>query len=571
MGIQPRGEISLKGLPGSEGIAIGKVLVLDHKKMKVQPKKIKPEFKEANLKRYAKAKQQFLAELEELANNLDKEAAGILETQKHIVSDMEIEKRINTSIKIDSYSVDFSIYKIFNEFIERLRESGSELFQQRIIDIENIRDRLIALSSKKEKVLEVEKGAILIVSEISPTDLVSFYEKGVSGLIMDKGGVTSHAAIIAHSLNIPCIVSTKVAVQSAIFAKKAIVDAVNGELILDPSKDKLAEFRKRVRKIQRSKIALRIAKKTSETLDGIPFHLRANIEFPQELSVADQYGAEGIGLLRTEALLYGGIAKKSEAEQDKFYKQILSNSSGPVTIRLFDVGGDKLNTHTPDEANPFLGWRGIRMLLDEKEMLVSQLRAVLKVAGEFPGRIKILVPMVSVFEEIIEVKKIIKQVKKGLVKEGTKIDDSVQIGIMIEVPSAALLAKHLAKEVDFLSIGTNDLTQYTLAVDRGNEQICALYQQHHPAVWQLIKLTKEAADEHEIELSVCGELAGDVLGASCLVGMGINDLSMSPSSIARVKESLVARTSSELKKISEQILVCKTTSEVLEFYKKENE
>ncbi|MEQ9307890.1 MAG: phosphoenolpyruvate--protein phosphotransferase [Balneolaceae bacterium] len=567
MSIQKKGEISIKGLPGSEGIAIGKVLVLDQKKKKVQPRKIKSEFLQNHLNRYAKAKQQFLKELEELTTNLDNETAGILETQKHIVSDIEIEQRINAAIKNESYSVDYSIYKIFNEFIERLMESGSELFQQRIIDIENIRDRLIALSCENEKILEVEKGAILIVKEISPTDLVSYHEKGVAGLIMDKGGVTSHAAIIAHSLNIPCLVSTKVAVQSASLSKQAIVNATNGELILNPSKETLTVFRKKLRKIQRSKAALRISKKASETRDGIPFHLRANIEFPQELSIAKQFGAEGIGLLRTEALLYGGVAKKSESEQDIFYEQILLNSSGQVTIRLFDVGGDKLNAHTPDEANPFLGWRGIRMLLDEKEMLISQIRAILKVAGKFPGRIKILVPMISVFEEIVEVKKVITQVKKSLISEGSKVDESVEIGIMIEVPSVALLAKHFAKEVDFFSIGTNDLTQYTLAVDRGNEQISALYQQHHPSVWQLIKLTKEAADENEIDLSVCGELAGDTLGASCLIGMGINDLSMSPTSIARVKETLINQSSAELKKLSEQILACKTNSEVQNFYK----
>lgn len=570
MSIQKQGEVSIRGLSGSEGIAIGKVLVVDQRKKKIQPKKIKTEFILAHQKRYSKAKKILLDELETLALNLDMEAAGILETQKHIVSDIEIEKRINEAIEIESYSVDFSIFKVFNEFIERLRESGSELFQQRIIDIENIRDRLIILSCKDKKTIEIEKGAILIVKEISPTDLVSFHEKGIAGLIMDKGGVTSHAAIISQSLNIPCIVSTKVAVQSAGFAKKAILDATNGKLILNPSKESLVEFRKKIKKIRNTDITLKVSKKISETKDGFPFHLRANIEFSQELLLANKYGAEGIGLLRTEALLYGGIAKKSEAEQDKFYEEILSNSSGTVTIRLFDVGGDKLNTHTPDEANPFLGWRGIRMLLDQKEMLISQLRAIFKVAGKFPARVKILIPMISVYEEIIEVKKIIEQVKKELKKERIPIDESVQIGIMIEVPSAVLLAKHLAKEVNFFSIGTNDLTQYALAVDRGNEQICELYQQHNPAIWQLIKITKAAADHYNIKLAVCGELAGDVLGASCLVGMGIDDLSMSPSSIMRVKEALINRSHSELKEISERVLECKTISEVHKFYESQN-
>ncbi len=569
MSIQKNGEISIKGLPGSDGIAIGKVLVIDHKAKKIQPKKIKSDSILTNLKLFASSRQKFLKELNELSNNLDQKTAGILETQKHIVSDIEIEQKINISIEDDHYSVDYSIYKVFNEFIERLRESGSELFQQRIIDIENIRDRLIALACENEgNILEVENGAILIVNEISPTDLISYHEKGISGLIMDRGGVTSHAALIAQSLNIPCIVSTKIAVQSASLAKQAIIDASNGELVLNPSKEKLSEFRKRIRKLKRARKVLKSSKSASETKDGVSFHLRANIEFTQELELADRCGAEGIGLLRTEALLYEGFIKKSESEQDKFYEEILQNSSGPVTIRLFDVGGDKLNSHTPEEANPFLGWRGVRMLLDEKEMLISQLRAILKISGKYPNRVKILIPMISVFEEVTEVKNTIKQVKKALDKEGIEIDNAVQVGIMIEIPSAALLANHLAKEVDFFSIGTNDLTQYTLAVDRGNDQISKLYQQHNPAIWQLIKLTKTAADEHKIDLTVCGQLAGDVLGAICLIGMGITDLSMSSASISRVKKALITYSSEELSKISEYVLSCKSTAEVHDFYKK---
>ena len=567
MSTRSRGEISIKGLPGSNGIAIGSVLVLEKKKRKVQPKKIKSDAIIAHLKRYAKSREKFLIELDDLTVNLDKKTAGILETQKHIVSDVEIEKRVNASIEVDQYSVDFAIYRVFNEFIERLKESGSELFQQRIIDIENIRDRLIDLSCEDEQKLEIENGAILIVKDISPTDLVAFYEKGVKGLVMDKGGVTSHAAIIAQSLNLPCIVSAKEAVNSAFLSKQAILDATNGVLILNPSKEKLDTHKKEIRRLNRTKKAKGILGKPSQTKDGEIFHLRANIEFTQELSLAKENEAEGIGLLRTEALLYGGIAKKSETEQDKFYDEILSQTQGEVVIRLFDVGGDKLNVHTPDEDNPFLGWRGIRMLLDEETMFEGQLRSILKTAGKYPGRVKILVPMISTLEEILQVKKKIVQVKKSLAEEGIPVDDSVPLGIMIEVPSAALLADHFAKEVDFFSIGTNDLTQYALAVDRGNEQICTLYQQHHPSVWKLIELTYRAAKEHEIEISVCGELAGDEIGAACLVGMGITDLSMSPSRIPEIKERLISRSLKDLTSFSKAVLSCSTSSEVKNLYK----
>lgn len=567
MRIQQQEEIEIDGLSGSDGIAIGPILVLNAEKKRIQPKKIKSSSILEHLKRYTTAKQNFLRELDDLTINLDRKTAGILETQKHIVSDVEIEKMINGAIEINLNSVDFAIYKVFNQFIERLRESGSELFQQRIIDIENIRDRLIELSCEDEKVVEIEKGAILIVKEISPTDLVSYYEKGVAGLVMDRGGITSHATIIAQSLDIPCLVSTKIAVKVAHSAKNAILDCKNGKLYLDPTKERLSNFKQVLKKDNKAKDELKTGTQSSETLDGYTFHLRANIEFAQELELANHYSAEGIGLLRTEALLYGGMAKKSEIEQEKYYESILSNSTGPVVIRLFDVGGDKLNIHTQDEANPFLGWRGIRMLLDEEEMLIGQLKSIFRSSGKHPGRVRILVPMVSILEEIKELKVIIELVKNQLIRNGELIDNAITIGIMIEVPSVALLADHFAKEVDFFSIGTNDLTQYTLAVDRGNEQIGRLYQHHHPAVWQLIHKTKLAADENNIDLSVCGELAGDVIGASCLVGMGINDLSMSPALIPKVKDSLKKRSKIELENFSSAVLKCATHTEVQELYK----
>ncbi|RNC83660.1 MAG: phosphoenolpyruvate--protein phosphotransferase [Balneola sp.] len=560
-------EISIKGLPGSEGIAIGDVLVIDNKKRKVQPKKINSESILSHLKSFAKSKQLFLKELDTLSTNLDTKTAGILETQKHIVSDVEIEKRINASIEVEQYSVDYSIYKVFNEFIERLRESGSELFQQRIVDIENIRDRLIGLSCENRNALIVEKGTILIVKDISPTDLIHYFEQGIGGLVMDKGGITSHAAIIAQSLGIPCLVSTKDAVSSSGLSKKAILDANNGELILNPSSQTTSDYKTAQKKEKRLRNAVAVTSKPSTTKDGKDFTIRANIEFVQELKLAKKFNATGIGLLRTEALLFGGIANKSESEQDKFYEEVLSKSEGEVTIRLFDVGGDKLISHTHEEANPFLGWRGIRMLLDEGEMFKSQLRSILKTAGKYPGRIKILVPMISFVEEIEEVRTELNILQDELKNQGFTVDEGVQLGVMIEVPSAALMADHIAKKVDFLSIGTNDLTQYTLAVDRGNERICSMYQHYHPAVWKLIQTSYDAAVNNGIQISVCGELAGDEIGAACLLGLGINDLSMSPSSIPKIKGLLIQRSQEELHKFSKAVLNCSTSEEVRELYR----
>jgi phosphotransferase system enzyme I (PtsI) len=547
-------DVHIDGLTGSDGIVIGPLLVVNEKRTLVQPKKINLLQVNSHQKRFQKAKEIFLKEISLLSDNLDASSKEILETQRHIISDVEIHDQINERIEKDHFSVDYAIFTTFSNFIERLRESGSELFQQRIIDLENLRDRLIDLSCENEKNLRVEKGAILVLRDISPTDLVAYHERGVAGLVMDKGGVTSHAAIIAQSLNIPCIVSAKNAVKRSTGIKNAVLDATAGELVLNPTGKTLSDFKKRLKEQQKAQRAILRAKENSETKDGVNFTLRANIEFVQELPLLKKNRAEGIGLLRTEALLYGGMMRKSEEEQDKFYKTILAQTKGPVVIRLFDVGGDKLTVNKQEEDNPFLGWRGIRMLLDEQEMLTVQLRSILKISGEHPGRVKILVPMVTVLDEVTEVKQAISEVQKELAQQGTAFDQDIEIGVMVEVPSVALMAAHFAEEVDFLSVGSNDLTQYTLAVDRGNERICSLYQHHHPSVLQLIYQTVRASVATKTPISVCGELAGDLMGAAFLLGSGVYDLSMSPQNIPKVNHFLFTHTQKELEEFAQKAL-----------------
>ena len=561
---KPENDIVVKGLSSSEGVVIGPVLVIGEKKKAVQPRKIELSEIHVHVQRFEESKEAFLGELESLALNLDSATGEIFEAQKHIVADIEIDQQVKHRISVGNYSVDFAIYDTFDGFIERLKESGSELFRQRIVDLENLRDRLIELACRNEQELEVEKGAILVVRDISPTDLVAYYEKGISGLVMDKGGVTSHASIIAQSLNIPCIVSAKYGVKAAAYSGQAIIDGASGEFIINPSKETLELYRKKIT-LLKSEIEAKIkSDELSETLDGYAFHLNANVEFVQELTQVKQYRAEGIGLLRTEALLYSGLAHRREDDQVEFYESILSKSEGKVVIRLFDVGGDKLNIGAKDEDNPFLGWRGIRMLLDERELLHAQFRAILKVSANYPGRIHILVPMVTVLEEIREVKKVLQEVKSELASADIPFDDDIKTGVMVEVPSVAILADQFAQEVDFLSVGTNDLTQYSLAVDRGNERICNLYQHYHPAILHLINSSAKAAREHGIGISVCGELAGDMIGAACLIGLGVNELSMSPSNIPKIKHLLNSHSRSEFEEFAQIVLTLGTVQEVRE-------
>ncbi len=557
----------IHGLAGSEGIAVGPVWLIDNAKQAVSAKKIRPIQIRTHLKRFAKAKELFLEELELLSVNLDSATKEIFEAQKHIVTDVDIDARVNHLIEKDRFSVDYSIYDTFGQFIEKLKESGSELFKQRIVDLENLRDRLIELTNDKGKQYKIPKDSVLVVKEISPTDLVAYHDQGISALVMDKGGITSHAAIIAQSLNIPCVVSAKTAVISAKNSEKVIVDSNEGTIIFNPNSSTLNDYKAKIKEFNRVTRENLKLKEQSVTKDGFTFHLRANVEFIQELDQVKKSGAEGIGLLRTEALLYGGLEKRSFEEQSRFYNQILNESTGVCTIRLFDVGGDKLKIKTGDEDNPFLGWRGIRMLLDEREMLETQLMAILAVSGKYQGRIQILVPMVTDIFEIREVKAILALVQNKLDQQGVSYDNYIKLGIMVEVPSVALLASHFSKEIDFFSIGTNDLTQYALAVDRGNERICSLYQHKHPAVWQLIYQTVYAAKKNNIQLSVCGELAGDPIGAATLVGLGVNDLSMSTHSIPKIKHLLSTNTQQKFKELAQKVMNSSTLAEVNSTFK----
>ena len=564
---QGAGELTISGLAGSEGIVIGPAFVLDQSNRTVAPKKITSLQVRSNIKRFQKAKALFLDEIEELSKNLDKATREIFEAQKHIVSDVEIDEKVLHLIESEKFSVDFAIFDTFGGFIERLRESGSEIFQQRIVDLENLRNRLIDLSCESEKQKKIPKKSILLVKDISPTDLVNYYEMGISALVMDKGGITSHASIIAQSLDIPCVVSAKNSVQHASSGNTVIVDGNEGAIIVNPAAKTIDEYKKRSRQLNRQKKAILKGNEESITTDGFVFHLRANVEFVQELELVKKNRAEGVGLLRTEALLYGGFEKRAEVSQLEFYGKILKETKGPVTIRLFDVGGDKLNINNQDEDNPFLGWRGIRMLLDERQILENQLRAILKVSGKYKGRVQILVPMITDVQEIVEVKKVLEEIKSELNEQQTPFDEHIRIGIMVEVPSVALLATQFAKEIDFFSIGTNDLTQYTLAVDRGNARICSLYQHTHPAVWQLIHQTIYAANNQNIPVAVCGELAGDIIGASVLIGMGVSELSMATHSIPKIKHHLSTNSRETFRQLAQKVLNSSSTNQVQAEYK----
>ncbi|WP_103664350.1 phosphoenolpyruvate--protein phosphotransferase [Gracilimonas amylolytica] len=559
-------ETTIKARSAASGISIGPALVIKAGSQKISPTAITESEIEAHKEKFCSARASLVQELEKMSGGLqDKSTAEIIEAQQQIIEDPEIKRTVFEIVEKKLLSVDFAVYETFSSFIEQLKESGSELFRQRIIDLEDIRDRYVSKVCDHATELKVPEGAILVASKISPTELVNYYEEGAGGLVLEKGGITSHAVIIAKSLGIPCLINADKATKVVSSNEMVILDADKGGLILDPSDEVLKEYAEKLKGAQVSVKADRAA--GFETKDGFPFKLMANVEFEAELPRVSEMKSQGIGLLRTESLLFGKKLRKDVEDQEAFYTAMLENSEGPVTIRLFDIGGDKNARRPYKEANPFLGWRGIRLLLDEKKLLRSQLKAILTIAGKYTGRVKLLIPMISVVDEIDQIRDEIEKMQGALLSSGTPIDEDLPIGIMVEVPSVALSAFHFAKKVDFLSIGSNDLTQYTLAVDRGNEKIHTLFQHYHPAVLKLIKMTVKGAEKAGTNVSVCGELAGDEIGAACLMGFGINELSMVPNSLPAIYDLLSSRNKKDFDELAEKAVDLSSSEELEQLFR----
>lgn len=558
-------ELELEGVPASSGSALGKAMIYKKKEFDIQSSTISKDEILDHINEFKKARIQAESELEELQQEANStESSEIIEAQMEMVNDPELADHVEKLIKEDLYSADFAIQKAFEDYISLMENSINQKARERTIDVSDVRDRLLELVKNEEDDPGVDAGCIVITDELSPREVINLTNYDISGIIMDRGGFTSHAAIIARSLGIPAIVGAKKAVDS--IGSEAVV-ALNGDtgtIYVNPSESTLDRFNRSIEENRRQREKLKEAiQRKSETADGHAFILRANIEFQEELDQVREVKAAGIGLLRTESIYLEKEHFEDREKQEHFYSSILAGTgSEPVVIRLFDAGGDKIFDEKQKEQNPFLGWRGIRMLLDNKQMLREQLHAILSVAGAYPGRVKILIPMVTLVEELVELNEEIEKVQQNLIDEGKKTDEDVPVGIMVEVPSVALKIDKFAEMADFLSIGTNDLTQYVLAVDRGNELIADIYDQRHPAVWELIHKVAKSGAHHQKKVAVCGELASDPIAAACMIGMGINDLSMSPSKIAKVKDTLTNKSFAEMKTLAEEVLACSRTEEV---------
>lgn len=557
----------LKGIPASPGLFKGPLYLLERPEVVVPVDPIASESVEEEVERLREVLRVLTARLEEIAEKQEHPAAqDLAQVQLEILHDPDLRETIRKFVHEDHLPGDQAVVKAFNQTIRALQARNISWATERAIDIANLRDQCIQLYRQSEQPAVIPKGSVVFAEELSMGEVLQYGKEHLSALLLRKGGLTSHAIIAAQALGIPAVAGFGFSGNAFQNGQHIWVDGTSGEVVLNPDSDTDKQMATRQARLLEAESQNEIqALKPSQTACGTPFTLRANIEVEAELERLQKSKAQGVGLLRTETMLMDPKLRHPE-QQLAFYRAILSASAPHgATIRLFDAGGDKIIPGSPTELNPFLGWRGVRLLLDERHLLHSQMEALLRLSEEFPGQVRLLVPMVSEPSELRRIQQIRQEITEKLLKEGVTPDPALHIGAMIEVPSAALLTGSMGQYVDFYSIGTNDLIQYTLAADRGNAQVAHLFDSHHPAVWQLIHLAVKGAQNAGKSVSVCGEMASHPVFAAAFLGLGIRELSMPPSMIANVKALLTQGTLDQFRVLSEGILQSPDVEQVRSF------
>ncbi|CDL81936.1 phosphoenolpyruvate-protein phosphotransferase PtsI [Xenorhabdus cabanillasii] len=562
----------ISGILVSPGITFGKALLLKEDPIIINHKKIIPEQVEQEISRFKQGRNKASAQLEIIKNtaekNLGAEKAEIFEGHIMLLEDEELEQEIITLIKKNLTTADAAVYSVIEDQAKALEELDDEYLKERAADVRDIGKRLLKniLGMPIIDLGSITEEVILVANDLTPSETAQLNLDKVLGFITDLGGRTSHTSIMARSLELPAIVGTTNATTQIKNGNYLILDAVNNHIYVDPSDSEIEKLKKIKSEYLSEKAELaKLKDLPAITLDGHQVEVCANIGTVRDITGAERNGAEGVGLYRTEFLFMDRDSLPTEEEQFEAYKAVAEAvGNQAVIIRTMDIGGDKdlPYMNLPKEENPFLGWRAIRICLDRKEILHSQLRAILR-ASAF-GKLRIMFPMIISVEEIRELKAELMLLKDQLRNENKAFDESIEVGIMVETPAAATIAKHLAKEVDFFSIGTNDLTQYTLAVDRGNELISHLYNPMSPAVLSLIKQVIDASHAEGKWTGMCGELAGDERATLLLLGMGLDEFSMSAISIPSIKKIIRNANYDDAKALAEQALTQPTAQELIE-------
>lgn len=534
----------ISGILASPGIVFGKALVLKEEQIVLDKRKISDDEVESEVARFYRGREAASAQLtaikEKARQTLGEEKEAIFEGHLMILEDEELEEEIIAYLKEHKVTADVAASVVIDQQVAMLSDIDDEYLKERAGDIRDIGNRLLKniLGMNIIDLGEISEKSILVAYDLTPSETAQLNLDNVLGFITDIGGRTSHTSIMARSLELPAIVGTNDVTSRVNTGDYVVLDAINNAVYVNPTEEEIARLRALEQKYKEEKAELiKLKDLPAVTLDGRQVDVCANIGTIRDIDGAERNGAEGVGLYRTEFLFMDRDQLPSEEEQFQAYKAVVEAMKNRLVIlRTMDIGGDKdlPYMNLPKEMNPFLGWRAIRIALDRREILNAQLRAVLR-ASAF-GKLAVMFPMIISVEEVRELKAVLETLKQQLREEGKAFDENIQVGVMVETPSAAVNAKFLAKEVDFFSIGTNDLTQYTLAVDRGNELISHLYNPLTPSVLSLIKQVIDASHAEGKWTGMCGELAGDEKATILLLGMGLDEFSMSAISVPKIKK-----------------------------------
>ncbi|UTR15525.1 phosphoenolpyruvate--protein phosphotransferase [Salipaludibacillus sp. LMS25] len=564
----------LTGIAASAGIAISKAFRLETPDLTVEKKTI--DNTDEEIQALDAALQTSKDELEKIKEktrqDLGDEHAEIFSAHLLVLSDPELVDPIRQMITNEKVNASFALNEIANQFVAMFEAMDNEYMKERAADIRDVSKRVLShlLGKPIVSLAEINEEVVIIADDLTPSDTAQLNKKYVKGFATDIGGRTSHSAIMARSMEIPAVVGSKEVTDQADAGVNVIVDGLEGNVIINPSDDELAEYRQKLADYEEQKKEwAKLVNEPSKSKDGAHVELVANIGTPNDLEGVMNNGAEGVGLYRTEFLYMGRDELPTEDEQFESYKKVVETMDGkPVVIRTLDIGGDKELPYLdlPKEMNPFLGFRAVRLCLEKDDMFRTQLRALLR-ASTF-GNLKIMFPMIATLDEFREAKALLEEEKSKLLSNGVEVSDDIEVGIMVEIPSTAVMAPQFAKEVDFFSIGTNDLIQYTFAADRMNEKVSYLYQPYNPAILRLVKMVIDASHAEGKWTGMCGEMAGDELAIPLLLGLGLDEFSMSATSVLPARSQISQITKAQAQTIAEQALTLNTADEVKQLVEK---
>ena len=558
----------INGIAASDGVAIAKAYLLVEPDLSFDSEKVSDV--DAEIAKFNNAIQTSKVELTKIRNNAEQnlgaDKAAIFDAHLLVLDDPELIQPIEEKIKNEQVNAPTALSDVTGQFITIFESMDNEYMKERAADIRDVSKRVLAhiLGVELPNPSMIDESVVIIGNDLTPSDTAQLNKEFVQGFVTNIGGRTSHSAIMSRSLEIAAVVGTKSITQEVKQGDMIIVDGLTGEVIIDPTEDEVIAYQnKRERFFEDKQELQKLRDEETTTIDGRHAELTANIGTPNDLKGVIENGAEGIGLYRTEFLYMGRDEMPTEDEQFEAYKKVLETMEDKrVVVRTLDIGGDKelpyLNL--PEEMNPFLGYRAIRLCLDQPDIFRPQLRALLR-ASAF-GKLNIMFPMVATIQEFRDAKALLLEEKDNLTNEGIEVSDDIELGIMVEIPSTAALADVFAKEVDFFSIGTNDLIQYTMAADRMSERVSYLYQPYNPSILRLVKQVIEASHKEGKWTGLCGEMAGDEIAIPLLLGLGLDEFSMSATSVLKARRQIKGLSQNEMEELAQRAIDCATSEEV---------